>query len=72
MTLRVVVADDEPHALRLLGDLLSEEPDVDVLARCRHGGEALRAIREHDPDVAFLDVRMPELDGFEVVDALEP
>lgn len=72
MTLRAVVADDEPHALRMIVDLLDREPDVEVVAECRDGREALRAVEEHDPDLAFLDVRMPELDGFEVVDALEP
>lgn len=72
MTLRAVVADDEPHALGLLVELLEDEPDVEVVARCRDGGEALRAIREHDPDLVLLDVRMPGLDGFEVVDALDP
>lgn len=70
--LRAVVADDEPHALRVLCQLLAEEPDVEVAARCRDGAEAVEAIREHAPDLAFLDIRMPELDGFEVVAALEP
>lgn len=70
--LRAVVADDEPRALELLSDLLGREPDVAVVARCRDGREAVEAIREHEPELAFLDIRMPELDGFEVVDALGP
>jgi len=72
MTLRAIVADDEPHALRLLAESLDREPDVEVVARCRDGREALEAIRAYAPELAFLDIRMPELDGFEVVDALEP
>ena len=69
--LRAVVADDEPHALGALAESLEREPDVEVVARCRDGREALEAIRRHAPDLAFLDIRMPELDGFEVVEALE-
>lgn len=69
--LRAIVADDEPPALRVLAESLAREPDVEVVARCRDGREALEAIRRHEPDLAFLDIRMPELDGFEVVDALD-
>lgn len=72
MTLRAVVADDEPHARRVLAELLAEREGVEVVARCGDGREAVGAIREHAPDLAFLDVRMPELDGFEVVEALDP
>lgn len=69
--LRVIVADDEPVALQLLADLLDAEPGFEVVATCADGRAALEAIRTMSPDVAFLDIRMPELDGFAVVDALE-
>jgi two-component system, LytTR family, response regulator len=70
MTLRVVVADDEPMGRQRLVRLLQAEPDTDVVAACADGEEAVVAIREHAPDVVLLDIQMPHLDGFEVVAAL--
>ena len=70
MTLRVVVADDEPIGRQRLVRLLQAEPDTDVVAACADGEEAVEAIREHAPDVVLLDIQMPRLDGFEVVAAL--
>jgi two-component system LytT family response regulator len=70
MTLRVVVADDEPMGRQRLVRLLQAEPDTDVVAACADGEEAVVAIREHAPDVVLLDIQMPHLDGFEVVAVL--
>jgi len=70
MTLRVVVADDEPLGRQRLVRLLQAEPDTDVVAACADGEEAVEAIREHAPDLVLLDIQMPRLDGFEVVAAL--
>jgi two-component system LytT family response regulator len=70
MTLRVVVADDEPIGRQRLVRLLQAEPETDVVAACADGAEAVEAIREHAPDVVLLDIQMPHLDGFEVVAAL--
>jgi two-component system LytT family response regulator len=70
MTLRVVVADDEPLGRQRLVRLLQAEPETDVVAACADGEEAVLAIRAHVPDVVLLDIQMPQLDGFEVVAAL--
>jgi two-component system LytT family response regulator len=70
MTLRVVVADDEPIGRQRLTRLLQAEPDTEVVAACADGEEAVEAIREHTPDLVLLDIQMPRLDGFEVVAAL--
>lgn len=70
MTLRVLIADDEPLALDGLELTLAEFSDVDVVARCGNGSEAIRAMREHRPDVAILDIAMPGLTGFDVVESL--
>jgi two-component system, LytTR family, response regulator len=70
MTVRVIVADDEPIGRHRLVRLLQAEPDTDVVAACADGEEAVDAIREHAPDVVLLDIQMPNLDGFEVVAAL--
>lgn len=67
--IRAVVADDEPLARRGVRQLLAAHPDVAVVAEARNGREALRALRTHRPDLLFLDVQMPELDGFGVLRA---
>lgn len=70
MTIRAVVVDDEPLARERIRTLLADEPDVEVVDECRDGVEAVEAIEEHDPDLVFLDVQMPEVDGFEVLEAV--
>ena len=70
MTVRVIVADDEPIGRQRLIRLLQAEPETEVVAACADGEEAVEAIREHLPDVVLLDIQMPQLDGFEVVAAL--
>lgn len=70
--IRVVIADDEPPARRGLLRMLAGHADIAVVGECSHGGEALQAIRDTRPDLVFLDVQMPVLDGFEVLRALAP
>ena len=60
--------DDEPLARRRIRSLLSTEPDVDVVGECGDGTSAVDSILEHKPDLVFLDVQMPELDGFGVLE----
>jgi len=67
---RVVIADDEPMARSTLRRLLAADPEVELVAECAHGREAVEAVTTHAPDVLFLDVQMPELDGFGVLAAL--
>ena len=67
MTLRVVIADDEAVARSRLRRLLSAHADVTITAEAADGRSAVDAIVTHRPDVVFLDIRMPELDGFEVL-----
>jgi len=71
-TLRTVVVDDEAPARRLLAEYLSAHPDVKVVAECANGFEAVKVIGELKPDLVFLDVQMPKLDGFEVLELLDP
>lgn len=70
MTLRVLHADDEPLARQRVADLLAGIDDVEVIAACEDGEEAVRAILAEEPDVVLLDVQMPGMNGFEVVEAL--
>jgi two-component system LytT family response regulator len=67
-----VIADDEELARRLLREYLEREGDVEILAECANGFEAVKVVGEQKPDVLFLDVQMPKLDGFEVLELLEP
>jgi two-component system LytT family response regulator len=70
--LRCILADDEPLALDLLESLVSLIPGVSVAATCRDGIEALEAIRSLQPDLAFLDIEMPVLSGFDIIRSLQP
>jgi two-component system LytT family response regulator len=70
MTIRAVIVDDEPLARRRIRSLLVEAEDVEVIAECANGKEAIQAIEESPPDLLFLDIQMPELDGFDVLQAI--
>jgi two-component system LytT family response regulator len=70
--IRTLVVDDEPLARERLTSLLSAEPDIEVVGQCRDGEEAVTAIVDHSPDLVFLDVQMPAMNGFEVIDAVGP
>ena len=65
--IRALIVDDEPLARDRIRDLLDRDPEVAVMADCRDGQEAIAAIREHAPDLVFLDVQMPEKSGFDVI-----
>jgi len=70
--LRTVIVDDEPLARERLANLLSAEQDIEVVRQCRDGEEAVAAIDQLSPDLVFLDVQMPALNGFEVIEAVGP
>jgi two-component system LytT family response regulator len=69
--MRVVLVDDEPLALRRLRTMLSEHSDVEIVAECEDAGAALNAVRRERPNVVFLDVQMPEVNGFQMLGALD-
>jgi two-component system, LytTR family, response regulator len=69
--LRVVIVDDEAPARGLLREYLAAHLGVEVVAECANGFEAVKVIGEQAPDIVFLDIQMPKLDGFEVLDLLE-
>jgi two-component system, LytTR family, response regulator len=70
--LGVVLVDDEELARALLREYISASADVEILAECANGFEAVKAITEKKPDLVFLDVQMPKLDGFEVLELIGP
>src|SRR5918994_7575061 len=70
--IRTIIADDEPLARRGIRAQLKNEKDFEVISECRNGNEAVKTIETEAPDLVFLDVQMPELDGFGVVNAIGP
>ena len=70
--LRVFVVDDEAPARKKIIRFLGRDPEVEVVGEAGNGREAVRGIQQTKPDLAFLDVQMPAMDGFEVIRALEP
>ena len=67
--IRTLIVDDEPLARERLAALLAGEGDIEIVAQCRDGEEAVTAIVDHEPDLVFLDVQMPQMNGFEVIEA---
>jgi two-component system LytT family response regulator len=72
MPLRAVIVDDEELARAYLRELLRGHPEIEVAAECPNGFEAVKACAETSPDLLFLDVQMPKLDGFEVLELIDP
>jgi len=69
--LRTIIVDDEAPARALLREYLAGREDIQVVGECANGFEAVKAIAELAPDLVFLDVQMPKLDGFEVLELAE-
>src|SRR5216683_5288289 len=68
--IRAIVVDDEPLARSSLTVLLRRDPEIEIVSECGSGTEALEKIRTAKPDLVFLDVQMPECDGFDVLELL--
>jgi two-component system LytT family response regulator len=68
--MRVAVVDDEELARRVLRELLAAHGDIEIVAECANGFEAVKAVTEHKPDLLLLDVQMPKLDGFDVLELI--
>jgi two-component system LytT family response regulator len=69
--IKSLIVDDEPLARARIHELLAREADIEVVAECANGVEAVSAIASHSPDLVFLDVQMPELSGFGVIERLD-
>jgi len=69
--MKALIVDDEDLARAVVREHLAAHPDVEVVAECANGFEAVKAAAQHLPDLVFLDIQMPKLDGFEVLELLE-
>src|ERR1700758_2334288 len=68
---KVILIDDEPLARQMLKALLAPYKQMEVVAECGDGFEGFKAIQEHNPDLVFLDIQMPRLNGFELLELLD-
>lgn len=72
MKVRAIIADDEPLARERVRCFLVGEPEIEIVAECSNGAQTLKATQQRRPDLLFLDIQMPRLNGFELLEALEP
>jgi two-component system LytT family response regulator len=72
MDMRILIVDDEPLACERIRTLLAAERDLEVVGECHDGRSAVAAIASLGPDLVFLDVQMPEMDGFAVLQSIDP
>ena len=71
MTLKAILIDDEPLARSILKEYLRFHPEIKVVDECNDGFEGLKAIMQHQPDLIFLDIQMPKINGFEMLELVE-
>jgi two-component system LytT family response regulator len=71
-SISALIVDDEPLARRTIRDLLADHPDIEIIGECSNGFEAVGFMQEQLPDLLFLDVQMPGLNGFETLARIEP
>jgi two-component system LytT family response regulator len=68
---KIVIIDDEPLARSIVAEYLQGKNDVEVVAECNNGYEGVKAITQHKPDLVFLDIQMPKINGFEMLELLD-
>nr|WP_294874143.1 LytTR family transcriptional regulator DNA-binding domain-containing protein [uncultured Pedobacter sp.] len=69
--IRTILIDDEPLARDIVKHYLSDFPNIEVVAECNDGFEGIKAITQHQPDFIFLDIQMPKINGFEMLELVE-
>jgi len=69
--IKVIIIDDEPLARSIVKEYISDYPDMELVAECNDGFEGVKAIAEHKPDLIFLDIQMPKINGFEMLELIE-
>jgi len=69
--MKVIIIDDEPLARSIVKEYLQSYPDVEVIAECNDGFEGMKAIQQYEPGLIFLDIQMPKINGFEMLELME-
>ncbi|MGJ1431334.1 LytR/AlgR family response regulator transcription factor [Sphingobacterium spiritivorum] len=69
--IKTIIIDDEPLARSIISAYLQQHPDYTVVAECNDGFEGIKAIQQHKPDLIFLDIQMPKLNGFELLEIID-
>jgi two-component system LytT family response regulator len=69
--MKVIIIDDEPLARGIVKEYLQSIPDAELVAECEDGFEGIKAIQQHQPDLIFLDIQMPKINGFEMLELIE-
>jgi two-component system, LytTR family, response regulator len=69
--MKVIIIDDEPLARSIVKEYLQKHPQLQIVQECNDGFEGLKAIQEHQPDLVFLDIQMPKINGFEMLELIE-
>jgi two-component system, LytTR family, response regulator len=69
--MKVIIIDDEPLARSIVKEYLQKHPQLEIVQECNDGFEGLKAIQQHQPDLVFLDIQMPKINGFEMLELIE-
>ena len=69
--MKCIIIDDEPLARSIVRDYLQSHPDIEIVAECSDGFEGLKAIQQHQPQLIFVDIQMPKINGFELLELVE-
>src|SRR3954465_8858996 len=68
---RIIIIDDEPLARSIVREYLANHPELEVVAECNDGFQGMKAIAQYKPDLVFLDIQMPKINGFEMLELFE-
>src|SRR6187401_2541926 len=69
--MKAIIIDDEPLARSIVKEYLQQHPEIELMQECNDGFEGVKAIAEHQPDLIFLDIQMPKINGFEMLELIE-
>ena len=68
---KVIIVDDEPLARSIVKEYLQKHPEIELAHECGDGFEGVKAIQQHKPDLIFLDIQMPKINGFEMLELVD-
>ena len=69
--MKIIIIDDEPLARSIIREYLQFHPELELIAECNDGFEGVKAIQQYQPDLIFLDIQMPKINGFEMLELIE-